>query len=391
MDRTLVIECGTVTTRSAYIEDGTVVRVRAGHARGDEKQDFTPFPGRQYAARVRTVDRALGAVFVDMGRGPDGFLPLRGAGKKVPAEGQSFRVEVKVPPRQGKGALVRRHDRALPAGIPPGPLDFPDDPVLEAVRTIGQEATCIIADNGPACALLRKEMPDIRTVHAVSPGDLYEPAGIDAAFDEVFARIVPLPEGGHLVIDQTQALTAVDVDTGTLKAASPARLLEKAAYAACGGIYRQLRLRETGGHVVADFPLIRETAVRRRFREHLVRTISTLPGAHAAGFSRSGLFSCIIRRTGLSFPERFTQESTCHPVPGRIFTREWSARTALWQLERRLRAEPSGFFTLTLAPGLAAYLRGRDWIQRLAARYGKRFTAGAGENMQERYFDLSQS
>src|SRR5262249_29823127 len=77
-------------------------------------------------------------------------------------------------------------------------------------------------------------------------------------------RHVPLPEGGSIVIDQTEALVAIDVNSGNFRVENDA---ERTAYEmnlrAAKEIARQLRLRDLGGVIVNDFIDMREERHRR--------------------------------------------------------------------------------------------------------------------------------
>src|SRR5262249_58850054 len=89
-------------------------------------------------------------------------------------------------------------------------------------------------------------------------------------------RHVPLPAGGSMVIDQTEALVAIDVNSGNFRADNNA---EETAYQmnlqAAREIARQLRLRDLGGVIVNDFIDMREEkhrrAVERALREAVKR------------------------------------------------------------------------------------------------------------------------
>jgi len=80
----------------------------------------------------------------------------------------------------------------------------------------------------------------------------------------IHCREVPLPEGGSIVIDQTEALVAIDVNSGSYRIDESA---EEAAYrlnlAAAREISRQLRLRDLGGVIVNDFIDMRREKNRR--------------------------------------------------------------------------------------------------------------------------------
>lgn len=107
-----------------------------------------------------------------------------------------------------------------------------------------------------------------------SPEPLFHKYGIEAEIEKINARHVPLPSGGSLVIDSTEAMVAIDVNSGRFREHEDA---EETAFRtdleAAEEIARQLRLRDLGGLIVCDFiDLVQEKhrrAVERALREAL--------------------------------------------------------------------------------------------------------------------------
>jgi len=101
---------------------------------------------------------------------------------------------------------------------------------------------------------------------------LFHRYGLEDEIAKVYDRTVPLPCGGYLVIDQTEALVAIDVNSGKFRAE---RNAEESAYKlnleAAREIARQLRLRDMGGVIVMDFVDMRSDKHRRGV-EDLLRT-----------------------------------------------------------------------------------------------------------------------
>ncbi|HXG09759.1 MAG TPA: Rne/Rng family ribonuclease [Gemmataceae bacterium] len=105
---------------------------------------------------------------------------------------------------------------------------------------------------------------------------LFHKYGIEEEIARIQQRHVPLPNGGSIVIDQTEALVAIDVNSGNFRADNSA---EETAYQmnlqAAKEIARQLRLRDLGGVIVNDFIDMREEkhrrAVERALREAVKR------------------------------------------------------------------------------------------------------------------------
>ncbi|MBL9146046.1 MAG: Rne/Rng family ribonuclease [Verrucomicrobiaceae bacterium] len=85
------------------------------------------------------------------------------------------------------------------------------------------------------------------------PGSLFDAYGIQKQIDNAFYRQVWLPCGGYLVIDQTEALVSIDVNTGRNKGKDVDKLLLETNLEAAAEVARQLRLRNMGGLVVVDF------------------------------------------------------------------------------------------------------------------------------------------
>jgi ribonuclease E len=97
-----------------------------------------------------------------------------------------------------------------------------------------------------------------------NPEPLFHKYGIEEEIARIQRRHVPLPHGGSIVIDQTEALVAIDVNSGNFRADNNA---EETAYQmnlqAAKEIARQLRLRDLGGVIVNDFIDMRDEKHRR--------------------------------------------------------------------------------------------------------------------------------
>lgn len=121
----------------------------------------------------------------------------------------------------------------------------------------------------------------------------FEPHGVLEALDAVLSPRVALPGGGHMMIEPTRALVAVDVNTGP--DTSPAASL-KANIAAARDLPRQLRLRGFGGQVVVDF-----APMPKRDRTTLEQQLRVAFKAEAsetslAGWTPLGLFELVRKR-----------------------------------------------------------------------------------------------
>jgi ribonuclease G len=105
---------------------------------------------------------------------------------------------------------------------------------------------------------------------------IFEHYGIQKQIDNAFYRQVWLPCGGYIVIDQTEALVSIDVNTGRNKGHKDVdKLLLETNLEAAAEVARQLRLRNMGGLIVVDFIDMKhrrdQQAVYRLMLDHLKR------------------------------------------------------------------------------------------------------------------------
>ncbi len=99
---------------------------------------------------------------------------------------------------------------------------------------------------------------------------LFHKYKIEQEIDKIHSRQVKLPTGGSLVIDQTEALVAIDVNSGSYRADNNAEVnAYQVNMAAAEEIARQIRLRDLGGVIVNDFIDMRDERHRRNVERKL--------------------------------------------------------------------------------------------------------------------------
>ncbi len=107
------------------------------------------------------------------------------------------------------------------------------------------------------------------------PEPLFHRYGVEDEIHRITHKVVPLPRGGSIVIEQTEALVAIDVNSGSFRTEDNA---EDTAYQmnlqAAREIGRQLRLRDLGGVIVNDFIDMRDERHRRGVEEALQRALA---------------------------------------------------------------------------------------------------------------------
>jgi len=171
---------------------------------------------------------------------------------------------------------------------------------------------------------------------------IFDLFGIQEDIARALGRRVDLKSGGYLIIDQTEALTTVDVNTGGyVGARNFDDTIFKTNLEAAGAIARQLRLRNLGGIVIADFiDMLREdhqAAVLAELRKHLARDrVKTVLGN---GFSTLGLVELTRKRTRESLARML-----CEPCPAcRGVGEVKTARTVCYDILREVLREARQF------------------------------------------------
>src|SRR5207249_4371570 len=115
-----------------------------------------------------------------------------------------------------------------------------------------------------------------RIEHYTEPQPIFEKFGVQKQIDDAFHRQVWLKCGGYIVIDETEALIAIDVNTGRNKGAKDVeKTIFQTNLEAADEIARQLRLRNIGGLIIGDFIDMKsrrdQQAVYQRMKERLRR------------------------------------------------------------------------------------------------------------------------
>lgn len=124
-----------------------------------------------------------------------------------------------------------------------------------------EEVDEIVCDNSEVVERMKKLVAPIsrramrRINYFTGPGNLFDRYSVQRQIDTAFYRQVWLRCGGYIVIDQTEALVSIDVNTGRNKGAggNQDKVIYETNMEAAAEVARQLRLRNMGGLVVVDF------------------------------------------------------------------------------------------------------------------------------------------
>jgi ribonuclease G len=164
---------------------------------------------------------------------------------------------------------------------------------------------------------------------------LFDKAKIETEIRDLFKRRCDLPSGGYLIVEPTEALVSIDVNSGRFTGKKdPEKTILRINMEAAREIARQLRLRDVGGIIVCDFIDMESRANRDRVLQEL-RTNLGRDRARTRAFAVSdlGLVEMTRQRVRQSHLQSMTEACpTCHGT-GRVFTPE----TIVRRIERAVR------------------------------------------------------
>ena len=206
---------------------------------------------------------------------------------------------------------------------------------------------------------------------------IFDRFNITRQLETTFSRQVPLKSGGYIVIDETEALVAIDVNTGRHKSAKDQdSTITKVNLEAADEICRQLRLRNIGGLIVLDFIDMKsrrdQQMVYQRMRDHLKRDRAK---THILPISQLGLMEMTRQRHTESV--RAAVYDDCPYCRGRGKVK--SALTMSVEIQRKLseilkkRARDESDFQLRIVvhPSILERLRTED--EKLLIEMEKRY------------------
>jgi len=164
---------------------------------------------------------------------------------------------------------------------------------------------------------------------------LFDQVGVDQQIDAVLERTVRLPSGGYIAIDQTEALTAIDVNTGSFTGRkSLEETILKTNLEAATEVVRQLRLRDIGGIIVIDFIDMEDPAHRVQLQGVLQEALERdRTKTRASEISRLGLVEMTRKNVTDGLYNVLTDPCPMCQGQGRVL----SEATRRIMVERRMR------------------------------------------------------
>jgi ribonuclease G len=214
--------------------------------------------------------------------------------------------------------------------------------ILKTIRDVfGADVDKLVLDSTDDYENVREMLailsPDlIDRVHLYQdPAPIFSHYGLEDEIERLLRRKVWLRSGGYIIIDPSEALTAIDVNTGKfVGSTSLSDTILKTNLDAVQEIARQLRLRDIGGMIVLDFIDMNSARDRAQVMAALDKALKKdRTRTKVAHISPLGLIEMTRKRTGETVTDLITQ--TCEYCQGR--GRTLSPETMSIQIERAIR------------------------------------------------------
>lgn len=226
---------------------------------------------------------------------------------------------------------------------------------------------------------------------------IFDEYGVSQEVEKALKHKVWLKNGGYIVINQTEALVAIDVNTGRFvgRTNSLEETITKTNLAAVQEVVRQIRLRDLGGIIIIDFIDMNEARNRQRVMEVLQQELSKDNSpSNILHFNEFGLVAITRKRVKQSLEKALCQP--CIYCAGTGMTK--SVRTVAYSIhqEVRLMAPHLGEgreITIRCHPDLAEALRDRERevLSEIEEMTGKVVSLKSDSQMHIEQFDLVES
>jgi ribonuclease G len=248
-------------------------------------------------------------------------------------------------------------------------------------------------------SFLRRTAPELVDLVELyeKPRPLLEAEGAAQAFDEVLSRRVDLPSGGYLMIDYAEALTVIDVNTGSFTGRGRGRLedtITKVNVEAAEEVVRQLRLRDIGGIIVIDFIDMARTSNRDQVLKTLKKSLDAdKTKSYVMEVSPLGLVEMTRQNVTDGVREILTRTCPTCEGEGVVPSEETMAIEVLRRLRELAADQPKPqAFLIRVNPRVAAELVAEDsGLERVEEQTGKHFHFEGGEALPINTYEVVDS
>ena len=223
---------------------------------------------------------------------------------------------------------------------------------------------------------------------------IFDAYGIEDEIGRALSRKVPLPSGGYLILDQAEALTAIDVNTGRFVGKGSKDLEEtalKTNLEAVEEIAYQLRFRNIGGLVILDLIDMESPSNRERVWRELERALGRDKAKTTINrISELGLIEMTRKRVRESLSRTMHEPCFYCDGTGQIMSRTTIAHEILRQIRRERQSLPGYCVVVNAHPAIVDVMMGeaKERVEEAERRYMRRIEFNPRREYHIEQFDL---
>jgi len=296
------------------------------------------------------------------------------------------------------GEVAKKREGAKSPAMLMSELDI----VLKTARDLFTDEVdqLVIDDRGQyerACRFVEMFMPD-RLKDVIYYGDdepIFDAYGIEDEIARALSRKVPLPSGGYLIIDEAEALTAIDVNTGRFVGKGSKDMEEtilKTNIEAVNEIAYQLRFRNIGGLIILDLIDMEKASSREKVRKTLEELLVRDKAKTTLNrISELGLIEMTRKRTRESLGRLLHEPCFYCDGTGHLQSKETIAFDILREIRRKRQDLPGYKILVNCHPAVADLLTGSEKaaVQDAESKYMRRIQVSARTEYHLEQFDLA--
>ena len=351
--------------------------------------------GDLFWGRAGDVDKRLALQVFDLGQGREGVLPVRDRtvprgqlmllGVRREALGKKRPVLTDKPSLLLPAARLRAGDHREPGAGPLGEVVPPEALISALNEHAGEPGLALqlpwVVTMVAALATGRTQKITVSSGAVASELGPFVPEAIDLGVADQLGRVfleptmdglertVPLDGGGCLVIDQTEALTAVDVDLGATSGQSKAGAGDSVRRRALDTLGRHISIRSIGGQVVLDLP---RSAVRtpKVLRDQLSAALKPAGLGSVPATTKEGLVVLIFGQNRKLLLDHLTVPVDADIRDGRTMAPDMEAWIAHSLAEEALTSAKGQALRLSMPPSALKIFEAQGGASDLESRFG---------------------
>lgn len=229
-------------------------------------------------------------------------------------------------------------------------------------------------------------------VHYKGVRPIFDFHNIDDEINHALNKFVPLKSGGNLVIDQNEAMTTIDVNTGKFVGfKNQEETVYRTNLEAAQMIARQLRLRNLGGIIIADFIDMQVDEHKKQVLHTLEKYLEQDPTrTYVHGLTQLGLVEITRKRTTENLQQMLCEKcENCHGL-GLVKTVESVCYELFREIIRTVRQFQTGQIMVLASTSLVDYIyeEQTDALSELEEELGKRISLQAESSYSQEQFDV---